>query len=40
MAKGKRWIVVKDFEGYPKDENLRLEEFELPNELKENGDQI
>jgi hypothetical protein len=38
MTKGKRWIVDKDFEGYPKDENLRLEEFDLPEELNQNGE--
>ena len=34
--KGKRWILAAEFSGNPTHENLKLEEFELPDELKEN----
>lgn len=33
----KKWILVKHFEGEPSDENLKLVEEYLPDELKENG---
>jgi NADPH-dependent curcumin reductase CurA len=34
--KGKRWILATPFSGIPTEENLKLEEFDLPDELKEN----
>ncbi len=34
--KGKRWILATPFSGIPTGENLKLEEFDLPDELKEN----
>lgn len=34
--KAKKWILVKHFEGEPKDEDLQLVEEDLPDELKEN----
>jgi hypothetical protein len=37
MVKGRKWILVKHFEGTPKDEDLQLVEEDLPDELKENG---
>ncbi|XP_011671731.1 prostaglandin reductase 1 [Strongylocentrotus purpuratus] len=33
-GKGKRWILVKHFDGFPKESDMRLEEFDIP-ELKE-----
>jgi NADPH-dependent curcumin reductase CurA len=33
---GKRWVLVKPFSGIPTEENLKLEEFNLPDELNEN----
>nr|XP_054775653.1 prostaglandin reductase 1-like [Lytechinus pictus] len=33
-AKGKRWLLVKHFDGFPKESDMRLEEFDLP-ELKD-----
>ncbi|CAF1082572.1 unnamed protein product [Brachionus calyciflorus] len=33
--KGKQWVLVKHFEGEPKDEDLELQEFDLPDELNE-----
>ena len=32
----KKWVLVKHFDGEPKDEDLKLVEEELPD-LKENG---
>ena len=34
--KAKRWVLAKQFNGVPTSENVVLEEFELPDELKEN----
>lgn len=34
--KAKRWLIVKHFDGEPKNDDLQLIEEELP-ELKENG---
>ena len=34
--KARKWVLVKHFDGEPKDENLELVEEELPD-LKENG---
>ena len=34
--KAKKWVLVKRFDGEPKDEDLELVEEELPD-LKENG---
>lgn len=34
--KAKKWILAKQFEGEPKEENIQLVEFELP-ELQANG---
>ena len=33
---GKRWVLAKPFSGIPTEENLKLEEFNLPDELNEN----
>ena len=35
--KAKQWVLVKHFEGEPKDEDLELQEIDLPDELKEGG---
>lgn len=35
--KAKKWILAKHFEGEPKEENLQLVEFDLSDDLKENG---
>ena len=35
--KAKKWVLVKHFEGEPKEEDLQLVEEDLPDELKENG---
>lgn len=37
MVKSRKWILVKHFEGVPKDEDLQLVEEELLDDLKENG---
>ena len=37
MIKGKKWILAKQFSGIPTDENLKLVEFELSDELQEDG---
>jgi hypothetical protein len=37
MIKGKKWILAKQFSGLPTDENLKLVEYELPDELQEDG---
>ncbi len=37
MVKGKRWILAKSFEGVPNEENLKLYEYELSEELQQNG---
>ena len=34
--KTRKWILVRNFDGFPKDSDLELQEEELP-ELKENG---
>lgn len=34
--KAKKWVLVKHFEGEPKDEDLQLVEHDLPDDLKEN----
>ena len=35
--KAKKWVLVKQFSGIPTEENLKLIEFDLPDELQENG---
>ena len=35
--KARKWVMVKHFDGEPKEEDLQLVEEELPDELKENG---
>lgn len=35
--KAKKWVLVKHFEGEPKDDDLELQEFDLPDELNEGG---
>lgn len=35
--KGKKWVLVKHFDGAPKDSDFELVEFDLPEELQENG---
>jgi prostaglandin reductase 1 len=34
--KGQRWLLAKNYEGAPKVENFKLEEFDLPESLNEN----
>ena len=35
--KAQKWILVKQFSGFPSEENLKLVDIELPDELKPNG---
>ena len=35
-VKGQRWLMIKRFDGVPKDEDMKLEEFELPK-IKDGG---
>ena len=35
--KGKKWIISKKFHGNLTEDNLKLVEFDLPDELKEKG---
>ena len=35
--KAKKWVLVKHFDGEPKEEDLQLVEEDLPDDLKENG---
>jgi hypothetical protein len=35
--KAKKWVLVKHFDGEPKDSDLQLVDEDLPDELKENG---
>lgn len=35
--KAKKWILNKDFCGQPTEDNLSLVEFEIPEQLEENG---
>ena len=35
--KAKKWIMAKGFHGVPTEENVKLVEFELPDELNEGG---
>ena len=35
--KAKKWVLVKQFSGIPTEENLKLIEFDSPDELQENG---
>ena len=35
--KAKKWVLVQQFSGIPTEENLKLIEFDLPDELQENG---
>ena len=37
---GKKWILTQHFLGSPKEEDLKLVEEELPEELKENGTKL
>jgi prostaglandin reductase 1 len=37
MVKSRKWVLVKHFEGVPKDEDMQLVEEELVDELKEDG---
>jgi prostaglandin reductase 1 len=34
--KGQRWILAKTYEGLPKADNFKLDEFDLPEELNDN----
>lgn len=31
MAKGKKWVLVKKFDGLPKRSDLEIQEFEIPD---------
>jgi hypothetical protein len=35
--KAQKWVLAKKFAGFPTEENIKLVEFDLPNELQENG---
>lgn len=35
--KGKKWILAKQFSGVPTDENLKLVEYDLPDEMQPGG---
>ena len=35
--KGHKWIYAKPFDGLPTEENLQLVEFDVPDQLGENG---
>jgi hypothetical protein len=35
--KAQKWILAKPFSGVPAKDNFELVEFEIPDELKENG---
>jgi len=35
--KAKKWVLVKHFDGEPKESDLELVDEDLPDELKENG---
>ena len=35
--KAKKWVLVKHFDGEPKEEDLQLVEHELPDELNDKG---
>lgn len=35
--KGQKWILAKQFSGFPTDENLKLVEYDLPDELQPGG---
>ena len=37
MVRAKKWILVKKFEGFPKQENLELVEYDVSEDLKPNG---
>ena len=37
MVKGKKWVLAKQFSGLPTDENLKLVEYEVSDDLQENG---
>jgi hypothetical protein len=38
--KAQKWVLVKHFEGVPKEEDLVLTDFEIDDELQENGNYI
>jgi hypothetical protein len=35
--KGQKWVYAKPFEGEPKEDDLQLVEFDLPEQLDQNG---
>ena len=35
--KAKQWVLVRHFEGEPKEEDLELQEIDLPDELNDGG---
>lgn len=35
--KAKKWVLEREFNGEPTDEDIQLVEEELPDELQENG---
>ena len=37
MVKARKWVLVKQFSGFPKDSDLELQEEELP-ELNDGGE--
>lgn len=37
MVTSRKWVLVKHFEGVPKDDDMQLVEEELSDDLKENG---
>lgn len=38
MVKAKKWVLVKNFDGEPKEDDLQIEEEELP-ELETGGEE-
>lgn len=38
--KAKKWILAKQFSGQANDQNFELVEYDLPDELQPNGNQI
>lgn len=38
--KGKKWILAKEFSGTPSEDNFKLVEYDLPDELQPGGKAI
>jgi hypothetical protein len=35
--KGQKWVMVKGFQGLPTKENLKLVDYEVPEDLQDGG---